>query len=83
MPKRRGPKYTAEEAEARFPEVVKRLALVCVDCLIKLDTYPINSLEIESHVHSMRALSGHIYRLAHVVYREAAIAKLRAEGIEP
>ena len=82
MVRKRGVKYTKEQAEQRFPIVLKRIALSCVECMSKLDTYPINSYEIESEVYTIKGLCGHLVRLAHVVYREAALSKLVAEEAE-
>jgi len=73
---KKGPRYTPEQAQARIPVVVKRLALAAVDLGISLDKYPVDSPEIESRVTALSGLAGHLYRLCYVVWKYEALKRI-------
>lgn len=62
--------FTPEEAEARIPTVLKRVALQAIDAAIALDKYPVNSREFESRVLATQGYVGHLIKLCFIVWRE-------------
>jgi len=77
---KRGPRYTPKEAEAMIPEVVRRMTLTGVDLMIQLDTYPIDSREIEVAVAALTGLAGRLSRLCHVIWRNEALKRAAPQG---
>jgi len=67
--------FTPEEAEARIPIVLKRIALGAIDCAMQLDKYPVNSREVESRVLAVQGYVGHLIKLCFIVWREPKKAK--------
>jgi len=77
-----GPRYTPEEARARIPILIKRIALTVVDIGVQLETHPIDSQAIESRVVAMSGLVGLLTRLCHVVWKYEGLKRAAAEGAE-
>ncbi len=75
-----GPRYTPEEARARIPILIQRIALTTVDIGVQLETHPIDSQEIESRVAAMTGLVGLLARLCHVVWKHEGLKRAAAEG---
>lgn len=71
--------FTPKEAKARIPIVLKRIALQAIDCAIALDTYPINSREVESRVMALQGYLGHLVKLCFTVWREPKKAPFKTE----
>lgn len=72
--------FTPEEAEARIPTVLKRIALGAIDCAIQLDEYPVNSREVESRVLAVQGYVGHLIKLCFVVWRAPKKAETDSES---
>ena len=70
--------FTPEEAEARIPTVLKRIALGAIDCAVQLDKHPVNSREVESRVLAVQGYVGHLIKLCFVVWREPKKAETDA-----
>lgn len=77
---RKGPRYTPEEARARIPVMLQRIALTAVDIGVQLDSYPIDSQEIESRTLALSGMVGLLNRLCHVVWKSEALKRVAAEG---
>ena len=75
-----GPRYTPEEARARIPILLRRIALTAVDISAKLDTYPIDSQAIESRVAALTGLAGLLARLCHVVWKYEGLKRAAEQG---
>jgi len=60
---------TPEEAEARIPIILKRVALSAIDCAIKLDTCPVNSREIESRILEVTGYIGLLNKCVYTIWR--------------
>jgi hypothetical protein len=76
---KRGPRYTPKEAEALIPEVLRRMTLTGVELLILLDTYPIDSREVEVRVEALKGLTGRLIRLCHVIWRYEGLKRGAAQ----
>lgn len=74
-----GPRYTPEQARARIPILLRRIALSAVDITVQLDVKDINSHAIETRVLALSGLAGLLNRLCHVVWKYEALKKA-AEG---
>jgi len=81
MVKKRGPRYTPEEAEARIQTVAKRLALEAVDLVISLDSNPIDSHEVERRIWSLTGQAGYLSRLCHIVWKYEGLKRASEQGI--
>jgi len=73
-----GAHYTPDEAEARIPEVARRVALEAVDLVIALDRHQINSQAVERRLWSLTGQVGHLNRLVHVVWKFKALEQATA-----
>ena len=62
--------FSPEEARARIPTVLKRIALQAIDAAIVLDKHPVNSREFESRVLAIQGYVGHLIKLCFVVWKE-------------
>jgi len=71
--RRRGARYTPEEAEARIPLVARQVALEAVDLVIALDKLPTNSQGVERRLWSLTGQVGHLNRLVHTVWKFKAL----------
>ncbi|MBA7595160.1 hypothetical protein ES703_02119 [subsurface metagenome] len=60
---------TLKEVEARIPIILKRLALSAIDCMIKLDTCPVNSREVESRILEITGYIGYLNKCVYTVWR--------------
>ena len=67
--------FTPEEAKDRIPEVLRSTALEVIDCMIQLDTCPVNSREVESHILAIQGYVGHLVKLCYVIWRAPKKAK--------
>jgi hypothetical protein len=73
-----GPRYTPEEAEARIPVMLQRIALTAVDIGVQLDSYPIDSQEVETRMLALSGMVGLLNRLCHVVWKSEALKRVAA-----
>lgn len=72
--------FSPEEAEARIPGVLKSTALEIIDCMLKLDKYPVNSREVESRILAIQGHVGHLVKLCFVIWRAPKKEKPSAPG---
>ena len=75
-----GPRYTPEQARARIPFLLRRIALTAVDITALLDVEDINSHAIETRILALSGLAGLLNRLGHVVWKYEALKKAAEKG---
>ena len=70
-----GPRYTPEQARARIPILLRRIALTTVDIAAQLDVEDINSQAIETRVLALSGMVGLLNRLCHVVWKYESLTQ--------
>ena len=74
------PRYTPDQARARIPVVLKRMALTAVDIVVQLEAHDVDSQEVESRVHALTGLAGHLSGLCHVVWKYEGLKRAATQG---
>jgi len=74
------PRYTPDQARGRIPVVLKRIALTAVDITIQLEKHGIDSHEVESRVHALTGLAGHLSGLCHVIWKDEGLKRAAAQS---
>ena len=74
------PRYTPDQARSRIPVVLKRMALTAVDIMLQLETHDVDSQAVESRVHALTGLAGHLSGLCHVIWKYEGLKRAAAEA---
>ena len=72
------PRYTPDQARGRIPTVIKRMALTAVDIMVQLEAHDVDSQEVESRIHALTGLAGHLSGLCHVVWKSEGLKRAAA-----
>jgi len=79
MPKYK-PRYTADEARGRIPELAKSVMLSSRDLLAALEQYPVTSREVEIVLWQLSGQLGLLSRMFHIVWKYEGFRKTLEEA---
>lgn len=74
--------FTKDQAKARLPLMLKRVALSAIDLVMKLDHYSVTSREVETCIMALEGYLAHTFKLYMTVVKAEVNEKLMAERMQ-